>query len=267
MTQEQIKAMIAAQAAQYKAMGMDDQTIKMMTAQMEMSYQMMYGTNNQENNMFSGFDNLDYDAAMHSNADEDEEECNLNDVQKYLVGCGLILAVMNSEDIHTLQAGDSYSSNEKLSSWWGLNSKSEVLEKIDLVLSEGHRFEFDSDPRKQKVIKQISKLAAANNVATPNEILAWDYCRVIGLCRWAIDVNYFTEDEAQEVMTKVARKIQQNYNSWSDMGIAYLLGRAWWGGEDNIMEDYSFNTAYQSYIECLQASGSYWNTVNWNTKL
>lgn len=43
MTPEQIKQMLAAQEAQYKAMGLDKDTIKLMMQQVEASIKMMYG--------------------------------------------------------------------------------------------------------------------------------------------------------------------------------------------------------------------------------
>lgn len=212
----------------------------------------------------------DLDMAFSSEKDDEDVENNLTTKQKFLVGCGLILAEMNGEDTHTLASGDAYGAKTKLEDWWGLYSKEDLLEKIQLVDTEGHRIEFlkeSATPYGKKISKQVAKIAADCNIKAPTEIAAWDFCRVIGLCRWAIDVNYFTESEAEKIMTDMAKKLQKNYASWQDMGIAYLLGRAWWGREEDILEEMGFLNAYESFISIISDEDSYWNTISWNTKL
>lgn len=279
MTQEQINEVLKAQEAQYKALGMDKNTIKMMLQQMEASYKMMYGnatsgTNTNNTNPFANpFANMeDLDMAMGSEEDDDDAdyENHLSNKQKFLVGCGLILADMNGEDTHTLAAGDEDASATKLENWWNLYSKKDVLEKINLVVSEGHRHEFQNSintPQTKKIIKQIASIVKEYKINVPSEIAAWDFCRVIGLCRWAIDVKYFTEQEAENIMTDMAKVLQKTYASWQEMGTAYLLGRAWWSGEDDIMNEMGFLNAYNSFTSIIEDEDSYWNTIKWNTKL
>jgi hypothetical protein len=174
---------------------------------------------------------------------------------------------MNEEDTWTLAAGDADSSETKLSSWWDLHNKQQVLDKIDLLFSEGHRVDFQNDGNSKNIIKQLAQIAKDYKTDAPKEIAAWDYCRIIGLCRWCIDVDYFSEKEAEVIMTKAAKFIQKKYSSWEEMGMAYLLGRAWWAGEENIMEDYGFVNALQAFNTAKYSEDSFWSTVNWKTAL
>lgn len=263
MEQDKIHKLLETQKAKYKAMGLDDATIKSMMAPLET----LYKKSNKDKNTFSSTKSEKYDTSFSSTEKLKEDENTISLKQKYLVSCGYILAIMNDEDTLSLAAGDSDSSEMKLSSWWDLNSKQDVLDKIDLVFNKGHRFEFENDSNNKLFIKQVSKIAKDNKLNTPKEIAAWDYCRIIGLCRWAIDVEYFTETEAEKIMTKVAKQIQKTYSSWADMGMAYLLGRAWWAGEENIMDDYGFVNALQAFNSAMYSEDSFWKIVSWNTVL
>ena len=74
--------------------------------------------------------------------------------------------------------------------------------------------------------------------------------------------GYFTEKEAWEIPAPVARKLQQAFPSWKEMGESYLLGRKIWRPR----EETHAEAVFQLLLNPNDAN-SPWNAVPWDTSL
>lgn len=61
-------------------------------------------------------------------------------------------------------------------------------------------------------------------------ISAWDYGRVVNLCRFSFDMGFITEDEAWAEIDNIATKARQEFSNWRDYGWSFFLGRCMWRG-------------------------------------
>ncbi|MDR2423405.1 MAG: DUF1266 domain-containing protein [Prevotellaceae bacterium] len=62
---------------------------------------------------------------------------------------------------------------------------------------------------------------------------AWDFGRIIFVCRAAFSLGYISEDEAWQYIDNVTDMAKKLYTNWEDYATSYLLGRAMWCGDDD----------------------------------
>ena len=168
-----------------------------------------------------------------------------------------------------------------LKNWWGVTNKEETLEVLRWLLNEGHHKEYEqlaavvtvaSETDYQMLLKKYEsnpevvfklKFARDNHERLGKKsLLAWDLCRHIQVAGLAYVAGYLTEDEAWEKIMPAAKMIQENFDSWADMGDNYLTGRHYWAGERNERLDYIY-----SLLTNQQDKHSPWTKYQWKTDL
>lgn len=168
-----------------------------------------------------------------------------------------------------------------LKNWWGVTTKEETLEVLKWLLNEGHHKEYEqlaavvanaSETDYQMLLKKyesnpevIFKLKFARDNREKlgkKSLLAWDLCRYIQVAGLGYVAGYLTEEEAWEKIMPAAKLIQENFDSWADMGDNYLTGRHYWAGERNERLDYIYGL-----LSNQQDSHSPWNQYQWKTDL
>ncbi len=187
---------------------------------------------------------------------------------------------------HDLLAGNEITginislSKKSLDDWWGIKSKEDLYYCLDLLDSGRHRKIFDkfasiisvlSEDEYKKLFTSIQdkndryRLTVVSKYRTKvgtKSILAWDYCRYIYLCRKSYMCGYITEEEAWKLIMPVARKLQQKFESWNDLGENYLIGREFWDEEIFKKEGKIFRKIYENL---LIDKKSPWTRIPWKT--
>ena len=164
---------------------------------------------------------------------------------------------------------------------WDTEDRNSLLESVEWLTTEGgHRKQF------KKIADEISKLDEDEFKAYVTQyeeefkkqfqilltkkyykefggtgILAWDYVRLVNLCRWGYLVGYITEEEAWNIILQAAEELRQNFDSWEEMGRNYLIGRYFWSPSRMIKEENLFNEAMMRLIEMPTSP---WNMYPWD---
>jgi hypothetical protein len=77
--------------------------------------------------------------------------------------------------------------------------------------------------------------AAFNDENMGKGILAWDLGRLVTVSRLALDAGYIDEQTAWNYIRKSYQMAIQEYATWNDVAIAYLIGRGAWGGDSPML--------------------------------
>lgn len=87
-------------------------------------------------------------------------------------------------------------------------------------------------------------------------VLAWDMSRAIHVARAAYDCGMQTEAQAWAVIERAASQVFTQLESWEEVAVSYLLGRAMWGGPGaGLLRQLSFARL------CLEDSASPWRAA------
>jgi len=95
-------------------------------------------------------------------------------------------------------------------------------------------------------------------------LLGWDYARYVSLCRWGYMAGYFTETEAWEKIMPVAGMLQATFDSWTDLGKNYLIGRKFWSRAETKESGERIEAAYEKLISDTESP---WNKLAWSLNL
>jgi hypothetical protein len=169
---------------------------------------------------------------------------------------------------------------------WGITTREELLETLDIMESDGHAasfreiqeiiYEIKNGGTGVEVIDILSKfgwdqvkIKRLNFVITNwdqyqnRTIKSWDLGRNISLCRWGYNVGFITYDEAWEKIFHYASIIKLLYNSWEEYGYDYMMGRLFWASGFGEEERYLARTE-PVYKQLLN---SYWSWIDWKIDL
>ncbi len=168
-----------------------------------------------------------------------------------------------------------------LKNWWGVTTREETLEVLEWLMNEGHHKEYEqlanvvgqaSEADFQQLMTKYSdnpevvfklKFVKENRQRIGRKsLLAWDICRYIQVAGLGYISGYLTEEEAWTRIMPAAKILQDNFDSWSDMGDNYLMGRYYWAGERNDRLDYIY-----SLLTNEKDGHSPWNKYDWKTDL
>jgi Protein of unknown function (DUF1266) len=175
---------------------------------------------------------------------------------------------------------------ELLASWWSIHSREELLDMLDKLQSGefGQRQAYWETRRRLvdakmenyiRVIKEdasesdggtrafivATHLGAVHGATLP--ITAWDFGRYINLCRWGVDCEWMTEQEAWDRIIPAARLLQASYASWDEYAADYLLGRNFWSPQHAADNE---TIRYRVTLLKLPPKGL-WATIDWNESL
>jgi hypothetical protein len=170
-----------------------------------------------------------------------------------------------------------------LEEWWGVESRQELYETLDSLLSKGHRSSFEqqgqylqnlSQEQYDETLKQyqgdnekLQEIRIAKEYYAKlgqKSLLGWDLSRYICLCRWGYLSGYISEEEAWKKIMPVSRKLQETFDSWEDLGQNYLIGRQFWSYKYTRQGGDRFEDAYQRLVDM---KSSPWNLYSWNLDL
>jgi hypothetical protein len=169
---------------------------------------------------------------------------------------------------------------------WGVNDEQAFFEVLNWVDKSGTSSEWNlvevaankPDDGVKKTVEQIDPalphhlrlyLKCKDKVGK-RSLLAFDYIRKIEMCRWAYMCGWLDEQEAWNLIMPAAKKLQQNYTSWKDLGENYLIGREFNAEEyTNDMTEDPLSDNDDEYVDnlhrLLTEPLSPWLILKWNT--
>jgi hypothetical protein len=194
-------------------------------------------------------------------------ETGLSTEQRWTLAAGADLAVRNGQFLDALATGLPHS-HEILSTWWGIESREDALDMLRHLAREGHRASYQqvvtlvrgqpeyaqraliervaADIEQPELAETFESLLASMQLlvgdgllaadASPPSLLAWDLGRLINICRWCFDVGWLSEEECWRHMLPAADALSREYDSWSELSTAYVMGFVMWKGGDPDLE-------------------------------
>lgn len=214
---------------------------------------------------------------------EIKEKTGYNDYQLWcLCLCGILTETGSSADHFVLDFGENSPEDiedykKSLGEWWSINNKEELISTIQWLESEGHSDSYISC-REMAETCSASELEdfAKENPNAKNDfkivkltkdyirdraLIAWDYGRAVNLCRRGYQIGYFTEEEAWNNIYRLGEKVAKSYNSWTDFGINFLIGRVFWSDDKAEMAERTV-----PLIKKLISKDGAWSSIPWCTK-
>lgn len=172
---------------------------------------------------------------------------------------------------------------ESLAKWWGDHNRAELLVTLEWIEKGGHRKQFDEIAKdlsraSQEQITELRKRVAANpsiinkidvvmkykDEFGSKSITAWDYARYVSLCGWGYIAGYITEEEAWGRIMPAARLLQNEFDSWEDLGKNHVVGREFWSLKHTQRRG---KLTRQCYQKLLSDPSSPWKTLPWGLDL
>ncbi|MEM6800676.1 MAG: DUF1266 domain-containing protein [Bacteroidota bacterium] len=182
---------------------------------------------------------------------------------------------------------------KRLKKEWDIEDKEDFDEIQDWLITVGHRAEFheliekimnSSYPDIQDYLQELSR--GEHGMQTKTEILeekfrvemiqdegsklknqgflAWDQLRYMENCGLGYLAGYLEEEMAWENLNSVAQVLQSRYDSWKDLGEAYLMAREFWSVVDYRKRGSTYEKAFD---RLLSDKKSPWNQISWEMPL
>lgn len=170
-----------------------------------------------------------------------------------------------------------------LQRWWDVSNKRELMETLKWIDDQGHRAQFDriasalaslDDPENARYIEEMKATAEGKHQISVVErhrenlgrksLLGWDYSRYVNVVRQAYYVGYLTEKEAWELIMPAARKLQQTFESWEDLGENYIIGTEFWSEAQYKQRRKTLETICENLLGNPESP---WSELPWDTKL
>lgn len=227
---------------------------------------------------FLTLDDLDYDAA-HA----------VSLPVRWALACSALMFTNHDEGCNSLRGDAATEENndterEALAEWWGIESREELLDQLKALQGDGgynhtwkeyvkyqadgmqlgQLFDIASDITSGDFSNRMSVVQQYGQKFGARGILAWDLCRYVCLVRWGFRLGFVSEQEANELLLPVAKRLQSTYSSWQQMGEEYLIGRKFWDEEHWKKNATEYNRIYKLL---LTEKNSPWMKIPWNTDL
>ena len=191
-------------------------------------------------------------------------------IEKFEIMLSGILSYINGHDNDTLDVEEHNEFfhdriNYILTEFWGIENKDDVYNTIAWLLNEGHTDEYlgyadaetinelineDMDEEEIGIVKNGFEFTKYFKDKLPKNImLGWDYGRAAAIVRWSYFMNYISEEEAWEILDKIAGVMIGTFNSWKEFGISYIVGGLFWTYRKDPSETYS---RYYETVEALE---------------
>lgn len=171
--------------------------------------------------------------------------------KQWALAANAIIFMSHSQPFDSLE--DSRDDSEKLAKSalesWNIESKKDWQHQYNwLIQVGGHRASFDqladtlrktSEGDLGEFIRVNEKYAAEINAVYKyldkgvKPGVAWDLCRSIGMTRWSYLAGYIDADTAWSHILPVARRLQASFDSFIDLGNAFLQGQECWLPEND----------------------------------
>ena len=196
---------------------------------------------------------------------------------KWLTGLSGMLSTINSESIFGLSPESGKRGLEFrrdfLRRTWSVNSREDLLRKIDWCLNEGDSVQWEyyrklllSNTRIDDNISifQINIIKKYMNEDYGKNLLGWDYCRAVALVRWGFSAGYLDSAEAWGMLENIGNTVSVLFDSWEDYGRNYILGRIFYYDEENNNAVENYINAQKAYTVLLKKDGP-WKNIPWET--
>ena len=191
-------------------------------------------------------------------------------IEKFEIMLSGILSYINGHDNDTLDVEEHNEFfheriNYILTEFWGIENKDDVYNTVAWLLNEGHTDEYlgyanadtvdelideDMDEEEIEIAKNGFEFTKYFKDKLPENImLGWDYGRAAAIVRWSYFMNYINEEEAWEILDKIASVMISSFNSWKEFGISYIVGGLFWTYRKDPSETYS---RYYETVEALE---------------
>ena len=191
-------------------------------------------------------------------------------IEKFEIMLSGILSYINGHDNDTLDVEEHNEFfheriNYILTEFWGIENKDDVYNTISWLLNEGHTDEYlgyanadtvdelideDMDEEEIEIVKNGFEFVKYFKDKLPENImLGWDYGRAAAIVRWSYFMNYISEEEAWEILDKIAGVMIGAFNSWKEFGISYIVGGLFWTYRKDPSETYN---RYYETVEALE---------------
>lgn len=181
----------------------------------------------------------------------------------------------------------------KLKREWDIHDEEDLENTLQWLLDHGHRHEFHeviqrignmSNEGIEQYLQEIEEgkydLDTAEDKAEERHrvemiqenrynvrflsFMAWDYLRLIDLCRQAFVAGLIEEKEAWSRIMSAAQVLQARYESWRDMGQHFLYAREFWSISEYQRDGAMYEKAFE---DLLNQPDSPWNQIPWETSL
>ena len=189
-----------------------------------------------------------------------------------------------SHDVLSEQTEEADGGKTRLSKWWNINSREDLLSTLDTLERGGYRKEYDNWVQKLNhlsseergrakrvaareggtVSNRMDTVVATRKKLEETGLAGWDFSRYISLCRWGYHAGFLTEKEAWSLIMPVARLLQNTFSSWDELADNYVEGRRFWSLRQTLKDGERLNKA----VDFLRwNSFSPWARLKWNTNL
>ncbi len=290
--------MMESMIAQWKAMGIDPDVMLQNLSQAPAVFHDTVSAMQDLSDLSDLFEDEELDNPFESWEDDKlhfsvENGATLEDMKA--VSCGALLTVINESDLNTLSSGLSAEDAQSiLSQHWDINTSSDLIDTIDWLASSGHGstcdpiwqqlskhpyttweehadsvlealdFEDDDLPGASEQIENIIEtfpyIIEFLPIATKSSVslFAWDACRAINLYRWGFDAGMIAEQDAKQNIMNIANALYQQYNSWEQLSLGYIIGTAMWSGDISMV-----NEVLHAHYLLTTNSQSPWQLIDW----
>lgn len=282
-----------------KAMGLTDEAIAMYRQQMEQQINLTNQWASQMNQFGQDFQQQ-FANAFDPGQDDDDDAIHLNPAttlstaEQWAIACGADLAKLNGQYLNDISTGFSKQEcRDMLSQWWDVDSKEELMETIEWLVTEGHRIQYDiiwqamnavsikeskaflrehvatNQMEEETALERLRNMRDALELFQENQLIAadtqpemliWDFARIINLSRGGFDAGYITREEALNIIMRCVQPIKKMYSSWKQLSVSYQFARCVWNG----IEPEGFNDMMKGMEVLLTDPQSPWVTMKWD---
>lgn len=85
---------------------------------------------------------------------------------------------------------------------------------------------------------ELYKEHIADYMAVTN-LWAWDAVRLVNLCRWSLNCGYINHDEFMHYVSQIKEPVQNAYDNWQDVAIAYAITAVIWSPSPGRAESFA----------------------------
>lgn len=141
---------------------------------------------------------------------------------------------------------------EALDSGWGITSHRSAVNKVNKLLSGGHREKYREmiadmkedgllDLPEEEMEETVYQTVDEDDISEyfcayhayhefgENALDGWDYCRALQVLGDCYQVDYISLEECLDESLIVAKKLKGTFANWEDMCKSYLYGYYFWG--------------------------------------
>lgn len=176
------------------------------------------------------------------NKDEDKD----SNLGLWTRAMGSVLIYINDGNPYYFGGYQSTEDNKKaaaniLSKSWNINSRTDLLTQIELLLNQGDRKEYLKEAKEIKAMSAKKLKTALKQLSgdllihyetvqynwknwKKKGLIAWDMCRVSHLVQWGYIAGYVDAKEAQALIEPAAKKLKKNFTTWEEVQNNWLDG-------------------------------------------